>query len=85
MVGRRAAPLEELSAEIRGSGGDAIAARADVASAEDAGAAIDATIERFGGIDALVNNAGVGESGPLLEETLEQWEETLRIISPAPF
>ena len=79
MVGRRAAPLEELSAEIRGSGGDAIAARADVASAEDAGAAIDATIERFGGIDALVNNAGVGESGPLLEETLEQWEETLRI------
>jgi len=79
LVGRRAAPLEELSAEIRGSGGDAIAARADVASAEDAGAAIDATIERFGGIDALVNNAGVGESGPLLDESVEQWEETLRI------
>jgi NAD(P)-dependent dehydrogenase (short-subunit alcohol dehydrogenase family) len=79
LVGRRAAPLEELSAEIRGSGGDAIASPADVASPEQAAAAIDATVERFGGIDALVNNAGVGDSAPLLEETLEQWEETLRI------
>src|SRR5436190_23539559 len=70
-VGRRAAPLEELADELRQSGGDAIAAPA-------AAAAINATVERFGGIDALVNNAGVGDSGPLLEESLEQWEKTLR-------
>jgi len=42
-------------------------------------AAIEATVEHFGGIDALVNNAAVGDSGPLLEELLERWEETLRI------
>src|SRR5205814_5746789 len=76
LVGRRAAPLEELADELRQSGGDAIAAPADVAAPEEAAAAINATVERFGGIDALVNNAGVGDSGPLLEESLEQWEKT---------
>jgi NAD(P)-dependent dehydrogenase (short-subunit alcohol dehydrogenase family) len=50
-----------------------------VGSPEQAAAAVDAAVERFGGIDALVNNAGVGDSGPLLEESLERWEETLRI------
>ena len=79
LVGRRRAPLEELADELRESGGDAIAAPADVAAPDEAAAAINATVERFGGIDALVNNAGVGDSGPLLEESLEQWEKTLRI------
>jgi meso-butanediol dehydrogenase/(S,S)-butanediol dehydrogenase/diacetyl reductase len=79
LVGRRAEPLEKLAAELRESGGDAIVSRADVASPEEAAGAIDAVVERFGGIDALVNNAAVGDSGPLLEESLEQWEETLRI------
>jgi meso-butanediol dehydrogenase / (S,S)-butanediol dehydrogenase / diacetyl reductase len=79
LVGRRAEPLQELAEELRDSEGDAIAAPADVASPDEAAAAIDAAVKHFGGIDALVNNAGVGDSGPLLEESLEQWEETLRI------
>ena len=75
LVGRRAEPLEQLAAEL----GQAIAVPADVTSSEEMAAAVDATTERFGGIDALVNNAGVGTSGALLEETLERWEETMRI------
>jgi meso-butanediol dehydrogenase / (S,S)-butanediol dehydrogenase / diacetyl reductase len=79
LVGRRAAPLEELATELRESGGEAIACSADVASLDEVAAAIEATVEHFGGIDAVVNNAGIGDSGPLLEESLEQWSETLRI------
>jgi meso-butanediol dehydrogenase/(S,S)-butanediol dehydrogenase/diacetyl reductase len=79
LVGRRAEPLEQLATELRDNGGHAIAAPADVTSREQAAAAVDAAVERFGGIDVLVNNAGVGDSGPLLEESLERWEETLRI------
>ena len=79
LVGRRAEPLEEVADELRRSGGDAIAAPADVAAPEQAAAAIGTAVERLGGIDALVNNAGVEDSGPLLEESLERWEETLRI------
>ncbi|MEA2123292.1 MAG: meso-butanediol dehydrogenase / (S,S)-butanediol dehydrogenase / diacetyl reductase, partial [Solirubrobacteraceae bacterium] len=76
LVGRRAGPLEGLAAEL---GADAMAAAADVTAAEQAAAAIGAAVERFGGIDVLVNNAGVGDSGALLDESLERWEETLRI------
>jgi meso-butanediol dehydrogenase/(S,S)-butanediol dehydrogenase/diacetyl reductase len=79
LVGRRGEPLEQLAAELRDRGGEAIAAPADVASPEQAAVAIETAVESFGGIDVVVNNAGVGDSGPLLEESLERWEETLRI------
>ena len=68
LVGRRAEPLEELANELRESGGDAIACPADVSSPEEAAAAIDAAVEQFGGIDALVNNAAVGDSRPAQDE-----------------
>ena len=64
---------------LRENGGHAIAAPADVTSREQATVAIGAAVERFGGIDVLVNNAGVGDSAALLDESLERWEETMRI------
>jgi len=79
LVGRRAKPLEELATELRENGGQAIAAPADVTSRDQATVAIGAAVERFGGIDVLVNNAGVGDSAALLDESLERWEETMRI------
>jgi meso-butanediol dehydrogenase / (S,S)-butanediol dehydrogenase / diacetyl reductase len=79
LVGRRADPLEQLATELRESGGHAIAAPADVTSPGQAAAAVGAAVEHFGGIDVLVNNAGVGDSAALLDESLERWEETLRI------
>jgi len=79
LVGRRAEPLKQLAIELGENGGHAFAAPADVTSREQAGAAIGAAVEHFGGIDVLVNNAGVGDSAALLDESLERWEETLRI------
>ena len=79
LVGRRAEPLEQLAGELRDNGGNAIAAPADVTSRDEAAAAVGAAVEQFGGIDVLVNNAGVGDSAALLDESLERWEETLRI------
>jgi NAD(P)-dependent dehydrogenase (short-subunit alcohol dehydrogenase family) len=79
LLGRRPGPLEDVAAEVREGGGHAIAAQADVTSAEQVAAAIGAVVERFGCVDVLVNNAGVGDTAPVLEETLERWEETLRI------
>jgi meso-butanediol dehydrogenase/(S,S)-butanediol dehydrogenase/diacetyl reductase len=79
LVGRRPEPLEQLVAELGESGGDAIAAPADVSSPAEAAAAVGAAVERFGGVDVLVNNAGVGDSGALLDESLERFQETLRI------
>jgi NADP-dependent 3-hydroxy acid dehydrogenase YdfG len=73
LVGRRKEPLEQLATELGESGGQALATLADVTSAGQAAGAIVAAVERFGGIDVLVNNAGVGDSAPLLDESLERW------------
>jgi len=72
LVGRRAEPLEELATELRDGGAQAIAAPADVTSPEQAAGAIGAAVEHFDGIDVLVNNAGVGDSAALLDESLER-------------
>jgi NAD(P)-dependent dehydrogenase (short-subunit alcohol dehydrogenase family) len=79
LVGRRSEPLEQLATELRESGGQVIATPADVTSPEQAAGAIAAAVEHFGGVDVLVNNAGVGDSAALLDESLERWEETMRI------
>jgi meso-butanediol dehydrogenase/(S,S)-butanediol dehydrogenase/diacetyl reductase len=79
LVGRRPEPLEQLAAELTDRGGQVVAAPADVTSPEQVAAAVAAAVQRFGRVDVLVNNAGVGDSGPLLDESLERWEETMRI------
>lgn len=60
LAGRREEPLRDLASEIAGLGGEAVAVPCDVRSEADAARAVAAAVERFGGLDALVNNAGVG-------------------------
>src|SRR5258708_6979177 len=57
---RRRDRLEELSAEIAQLGAEAAPAVGDVTQAEVRRAALDVAQSRFGGLDALVNNAGIG-------------------------
>ncbi len=74
LVGRRPEPLEQLAAELGG-----LAVPADLGTRDGAAAAVRAAVEAFGGVDVLVNNAGVGESGPIIDEPFEVWERTLGI------
>jgi NAD(P)-dependent dehydrogenase (short-subunit alcohol dehydrogenase family) len=63
--------------ELRLAGGDAHFVRADVRQEEDVRQLIDATVSRFGRLDAAVNNAGTeGPLGPILEQTAETYRET---------
>jgi NAD(P)-dependent dehydrogenase (short-subunit alcohol dehydrogenase family) len=68
---------ETLSAACRDlerdAAGRVLALRADVRSAPDMHAAFDAAVSRFGGLDALVNNAGVGLFRAVSEMTDEEW------------
>ncbi|MGO7302216.1 SDR family NAD(P)-dependent oxidoreductase, partial [Rhizobium ruizarguesonis] len=54
-----AAAAEEVVRKIEGAGGKAIAAQADVSDAEAVRRMFDMAETAFGGIDALVNNAGI--------------------------
>ncbi len=59
LMARSEAPLEKVAQDVETLGGRAFAFRADVADPGDCGRAVEKTIERFGRIDALVNNAGI--------------------------
>ena len=74
LVGRRPEPLEAVAREL---GDAALAVPGDAADADAAARAVERVVAHAGGLDLLVNNAGIGESGPLLDETLESWERTL--------
>jgi NAD(P)-dependent dehydrogenase (short-subunit alcohol dehydrogenase family) len=75
---RRRAQLDELVAEIEAAGGQAIAMAGDVRDEEFARALVDTAVDRFGGLDVALNNAGIlGQLGPAHELPVEAWRETI--------
>lgn len=71
---------EAVASEIVGSGGHAHFMSHDVTDETEWQNVIDATHERFGGLDVLVNNAGVGGGGVFIDEMeLEVWRHCLAV------
>jgi len=68
---------EELVAEIRSNGGEAIAVQADVRLFDQAQALIKATTEAYGRVDVLVNNAGITRDTLLARMSEEDWDVVL--------
>jgi NAD(P)-dependent dehydrogenase (short-subunit alcohol dehydrogenase family) len=67
-------------AEVRAGGGEAEFWRTDVTVEADVAAAVAATVERFGGLDGAINNAGTtGPSGSTAEYSLEDWNRVLSL------
>lgn len=60
---RSADKLNELAGQLRAYGGEALAVPADVTSADDRQELIEAAQDRLGGLDVLINNAGVASFG----------------------
>jgi 3-oxoacyl-[acyl-carrier protein] reductase len=80
LAARRAELLEEAAAEVASAGGRALVVRTDVTSEEQVVAMVAATVEEFGRVDALVNNAAQpGKDLYIWEQTLENWNQTIAI------
>lgn len=78
---------EQVVAELNKAGGRALAVQANVAIAADRQRLIDQTLEAFGRLDVLVNNAGITSPGrrDILEATEEAWDEVFGTNLKGPF
>jgi NAD(P)-dependent dehydrogenase (short-subunit alcohol dehydrogenase family) len=79
LAARRADKLADISRQVRELGRAALAVETDVTDPDACQAAAQAAIERFGRLDALINNAGLGTAVSALRETPEQFREVIEV------
>lgn len=85
LSGRDEAQLQETAEAVRAHGRRAETAVAELADPDAVVALGERALATMGGIDVLVNNAGVADVQPLLEVTLEAWNAQLDVNLRAPF
>jgi 3(or 17)beta-hydroxysteroid dehydrogenase len=74
-----------IEAEISAKGGEAVFVRLDVSRESDWAQAVASTVQRFGKLDVLVNNAGIGGVGRVDETATEAWDRVMEVNAKGVF
>lgn len=85
VTGRREGPLQEVADQIATSGGEALAVSCDVRSRDDVNACVAQVVDWKGGVDILVNCAGVYPPAPFLAVDEGQWLDIMDTNVNGPF
>jgi cyclopentanol dehydrogenase len=74
-----------VEADLRTAGGNALFVRLDVTDEGDWDRAVSAAVERFGRLDVLVNNAGVGVQSRIEDTTVKDWDRVMDVNAKGVF
>jgi NAD(P)-dependent dehydrogenase (short-subunit alcohol dehydrogenase family) len=87
ICGRRLKPLEETAQEVKREGSEArcVPFQADVSREIDVGRLINKTLDEFGKIDILINNAGIGGGSEIHNHSVESWDRIMAVNLRGPF
>ena len=85
LAARGTGDLQTIQSEIESFGGQAAAFPTDISREADVVRLVHGTIERFGRLDIVVNNAGMGTFGPLADMTTEEWDQIMAVNARGPF
>ena len=77
--GSSSGPSGEVVELIRSEGGEAVANGDDVADWDGAGRLVRSAIDTFGGLDVLINNAGILRDRMLVNMTIDEWDAVIRV------
>lgn len=68
---------EQVVSKVKEHGGDAVAVKGNVGNSDDVAALFKSTVDHFGRIDVLINNAGITRDGLLLRMKPQQWQDVI--------
>jgi 3-oxoacyl-[acyl-carrier protein] reductase len=85
LAARTEAELGAVQSEIKAFGGQAAIFPTDVSRESEAISLVSNTVRQLGRLDILINNAGIGIFGPLVETTTEQWDRLIAVNARGPF
>ena len=85
LVARTGEALDAVAADIKGQGGGAVAIPADVTDAYEIERVVELTVDAFGGVDVLVNAAGIIANGTVETTQLDDWDYMMNLNVRVPF
>ncbi len=79
VVDRKAELAQRTSEMIQAEGGDATALEADVTDESACRDIVEQTVAKYGRLDLLDNNVGIGSRGSVVQESLESWQRVMQV------
>ena len=77
--------LDSVVSEIEKLGASALPLRGDLGAVDAPARVVEQAVDRFGGLDGLVSNAGINRPGPLAQYSVEDWDRVFAVNTRATF
>lgn len=84
LAARTESQLNAVREEIRSQKGEALVVPTDLSRDEEMDRLVKKTLEEWGSIDHLINNAGWGRTSPVIKAKIEDWDQTFKVNVRAP-